>query len=159
MNEISSLLFQFWNVFKVSFCFILFSFISSELAFSAFCCFIFIFTLSKPYLVNFSTIFIVSAFMDIYNEQFIGLSSCQFLFMYLCILQFRILLLNSRIIFGIYFFFLILLAMEVFYFLLMTFVLFHYSFDFINHLERISIAMFLCCLYCLMAFINRKIKD
>lgn len=158
MTETSSLLFQSWNVFKVSLCFILLTFISEEFAFSAFCCFLFLFTLSKPYLISFTTIFVVSTFMDIYSGQFIGLSFCQFIFIYLCILQFRILLLNSRIIFGIYFVFLLLLATEFLGFLI-TFVLSHKSFDLILHFEHTAVAMFLCCLYCLAAFIKRKIKD
>lgn len=156
--EISSLLFQSWNIFKISVFFILLTLISSELAFSVFSCFLFLFTLSKPYLISFTTIFIISTFMDIYSGQLIGLSFCQFAFIYLCVLQFRILLLNSRIIFGIYFFFLSLLAMEFLGFLITT-CLSRNSFNLMFHLQHISIATFLCCLYCFAAFINRKIKD
>lgn len=158
MMEISSLLFQSWNVFKVSVFFILLTLISSELAFSVFSCFLFLFTLSKPHLISFTTIFITSTFMDIYNGQLIGFSFCQFIFIYLCVLQFRILLLNSRIIFGIYFFFILLLIAKFFGFLITT-GLSHNSFNFVYHLQHISIATFFCCLYCLAAFINRKIKD
>lgn len=156
--EISSLLFQSLNVFKISIFFMLLTLISNEFAFSAFCCFLFLFTLSKPYLISFTTIFIISTFMDIYSGQPIGFSFCQFVFIYLFVFQFRILLLNSRIIFGIYFFFLSLLAMEFLGFLI-TFGLSHNTFDFMTHFQHTSIATFLCCLYCFAAFINRKIKD
>ena len=156
--EISSLLFQSLNVFKISIFFMFLTLISDEFAFSAFCCFLFLFTLSKPYLINFTTIFIISTFMDIYSRQLIGLSFCQFVFIYLFVLQFRIFLLNSRIIFGIYFFFLSLLVMEFLGFFITT-CLSRNPFNLMSHFQHISIATFLCCLYCFAAFINRKIKD
>ena len=155
--RISTFAVTFWNICRVSIPFFVLSLISSDFTISAFCCFIFLFTLSKPYLINISTIFVISTFIDIYNTQFIGISFFQFLFIYLAIIQFRILLLNSRIIFGIYFFCLLMIASEVMCFFI-TAVLLRKSFDLSMHFEHIAVAVFLCCLYCSIAFVNRKIK-
>jgi hypothetical protein len=153
----SKLLPHFFNTSLITLFFVALSFISSEFAIAAFYSFIFIMTLSMPWIIRVPTIFTISTFFDIYNSQFIGVSFIQFIATYMAIIKFRTLLLNCRIIFGIYFFLLLVLASEFLSFII-AFVS-RNSFDFYMHFARISMATFLCCAYCLIAFIVRKIRD
>ena len=156
VTTISAYLVNLWDICKVSVPFMLLTLISVDISVAFFCCFIFLFALSKPHLINLATIFIISVFIDLYNNQLIGLSFYQFLLIYLSIFQFRILLLNSRIIFGIYFFCLLMIVSEFLRFFI-TAVFFKIPSDFYGYFERVAIAVFLCCLYCLVAFIKRKL--
>lgn len=142
----------------ISIPFMCLSIVSNDIMIAAFCAFIFLFTLSKPNFVNIPAIFLVATFADIYNGQIAGISFVQFMVIYLCVNRFRMLLLNCRIIFGIYFFFLMMLASESICFLL-TWLFFGHSFDLYMHFERLTISVFLCSLYCLVAFLSKKMSS
>lgn len=156
VSAVSAYLISFWNVLRISVPFMLLSMISINVSIAAFSCFIFLFALSKPHLINLATIFVVSVFTDLYNNQFIGLSFFQFLLIYLSVFQFRVLLLNSRIIFGIYFFCLLMIVAEFWRFLI-TSISFKIPSDCSSYFEDVAIAVFLCCLYCFVAFVKRKL--
>lgn len=149
---------RLWSTLCISLIFYILLLISPEITFSLFSCSIFLFVLSKPRLFNIVSIFLVSVFMDIYSAQLIGLSCCQFLFIYFCVLKFRILLLNSRIIFGIYFFFLLLVASEIVCFIMTTIISGH-PFDVNWHIDRVCTSVFFCSLYCSLAFAKRKLES
>ena len=149
---------RLWGSLCVSLIFCMFCLIFLDIVFPLFSCAIFLFVLSKPRLFNIVSIFLVSVFMDIYNGQLIGLSFCQFFFLYFCVLRFRILILNSRIIFGIYFFFLLVSASEGVGFVITKIILGHH-FDIDWHIERVCMSVFFCALYCSLAFAKRKLQN
>lgn len=155
IKKITSLLFQIWEVSKISIGFIALSFISSDFSFSAFCCFLFLSTLFKPRLINIATIFVISIFIDINNGIVIGGSLCQFLMTYFGTLRFKTFLLNNHEPFGIFFFFLLLSATEFLYFLVTALFC---RFDLLAHFNRIFNAVLLCSLYYFVIFIKRKVK-
>lgn len=144
------------GIVLVASCFICFAVISPDTAFSLFSCYIFVSTLSKPHLLSVTLIFVVSFFLDAYSSQLIGLSFYQFFLVYMCALRFRIILLNSRIIFGIYFFFLVSLLQEFVCFFI-TVICSQNPFDFATHTERVCVSVSFCCVYCLVAFLRRRV--
>lgn len=148
---------RFLNILLITLLFIFLSFISSEFAIAFFYCFIFIITLSKPWILEIVTIFSVSIFCDIYNSQFIGISFIQFIILYMLVLRFKSVLLNSRIIFGVYCFSLLIIIPEFFLFLISL--IFRNTFNIYDHIMRWVMSISLCSIYCFIAFIMRKIRD
>lgn len=148
---------RFLNILLITLLFIFLSFISSEFAIAFFYCFIFIITLSKPWILEIVTIFSVSIFCDIYNSQFIGISFIQFIILYMLVLRFKSVLLNSRIIFGVYCFSLLIIIPEFFLFLISL--IFRNTFNIYDHIMRWVMSISLCSIYCFIAFIIRKIRD
>lgn len=148
---------RFSNILLITLSFIFLSFISSEFAISFFYCFIFVATLSKPWIMEIITIFSVSIFCDIYNSQFIGVSFIQFVTPYMLILRFKSVLLNSRIFFGIYCFCLLIIISESILFLI-SFVSKN-TFNIYDHAMRCFVSVLLCSFYCFAAFVVRKIRD
>lgn len=148
---------RFLNILLITLLFIFLSFVSSEFAIAFFYCFIFIITLSKPWILEIVTIFSVSIFCDIYNSQFIGISFIQFIILYMLVLRFKSVLLNSRIIFGVYCFSLLIIIPEFFLFLISL--IFRNTFNIYDHIMRWVMSISLCSIYCFIAFIMRKIRD
>ncbi len=148
---------RFLHILLITLLFIFLSFISAEFAIASFYCFIFIITLSKPWALEIVTIFVVSIFCDIYNSQIIGISFIQFIILYMMVLRFKSVLLNSRIIFGVYYFSLLIIVPEFFLFLISL--TFRNSFNVYDHIMRWVMSVSLCSFYCFVAFIMRKIRD
>lgn len=129
--------------------------ISHPVAFSLFSCFLFAVTLFKPRFFSVASIFCVSIFTDIYNAQLVGLSFCEFFFIYFWVLKFRTLLLNSRAIFKIYFFLMLAVGTECLCFVITTVVSGH-SFDMNWHFERVCMSVFFCSIYCFLKSLKKR---
>jgi cell shape-determining protein MreD len=145
------------NTLAVTFPFIILSFVWSECALAAFYCFIFVMTLSKPWLVSIVSIFMVSAFMDIYNSHVVGISFLQFIVMYIMVIRFRAVLLNCRIWFGICCFFGMVCVLEFLGFLVT--IISGNTFNFSIHVMRVFYAVIMCSLHCGISIIKMKSVD
>ena len=115
---------------------------------------IFAITLSRPWMIKISDMFISSIILDIYTQGIVGLLFVQCLALYVITMRFRSILLNCRISFGVFCFFLILLIPESISFFSMYF--FGSGSNFFPHLKRILIASFFFSLYCAFSIFRKK---
>lgn len=145
-----------------SFCFSLLAAICCSVIFGKYAiallyCFIVIFTLSKPWLVRIYDLFIASVVFDIYSGNLVGVSFLQCLALYVIIVRFRSILLNTRVSYGIFCFGFILFVPELIcaFFASIS----GGSFVLLNHLKIIAAATVLFSIYCSATIVHRKISD
>ena len=91
---------------------ILAAIVFGKYAISVLYCLIFTLTLSRPWFVKISDMFVASMILDIYNQHIPGFLFIQCLILYIMTMRFRSILLNSRISFCVVCFFAILVIPE-----------------------------------------------